>query len=96
MLDLTYSYTNSESTTNYSLVLATNVSLSGATDVTAAWKIPTPFYFKAATDAFRGMFVYRDDADLESKVSEHRTNKTGLLQHDLKTYTFNPRQEAVR
>jgi type II secretory pathway pseudopilin PulG len=96
MLDLTYAYTNSESTTNYSLVLATNVSLSGTTDVTAAWKIPPPFYYKAAADAFRGIFVYRDDADLESKVSEHRTNKTGLLQHDLKTYTFNPRQEAVR
>ena len=96
MLDLTYAYTNSEFTTNYSLVLTTNVSLSGTTDVTATWKIPPPFYYKAATDAFRGMFVYRDDGDLESKVSEHRTNKTGLLQHDLKSYTFNPRQEAVR
>jgi type II secretory pathway pseudopilin PulG len=96
MLDLTYAFTNTESTTDYSLVLTTNGSLAGTANVTASWKIPPPFYYRASTDAFRGLFVCRDDAELESKVSEHRTNKTGLLQHDLKTYTFNPRQEAVR
>jgi len=26
----------------------------------------------------------------------HRTNKTGLLQHDLREYNFNPRHEAFR
>jgi prepilin-type N-terminal cleavage/methylation domain-containing protein len=96
MLDLTYAFTNRESTIDYNLVLTTNAALPGTANVTAVWKIPPPFYYTAATEAFRSLFVYRDDPDLESKVSQHRTNKTGLLQHDLRTYTFNPRHEAVR
>jgi len=94
-LDFAYAFTNQDSTWDYSLVLATNATIPNP-DVTATWKVPPPFYYRAATAAFRGLFISADDADLEQQVSVHRTNKTGLLQHDLREYNFNPRHEAFR
>lgn len=94
-LDFTYAFTNQDSTWDYSLVLTTNATVPNP-DVTATWKIPPPLYYHAATAAFRGLFISADDADLEQQVSLHRTNNTGLLQHDLREYNFNPRHGAFR
>jgi len=94
-LDFKYAFTNQDSTWDYSLQLTTNATLPSL-DVTASWKVPPPLYYRAATAAFRGLFISADDADLERQVSLHRTNKTGLLQHDLREYNFNPRHEAFR
>jgi len=94
-LDFTYAFTNQDSTWDYSLQLTTNATLPKL-DVTASWKVPPPLYYRAATAAFRGLFISTDDADLERQVSLHRTNKTGLLQHDLREYNFNPRHDAFR
>ena len=94
-LDFKYAFTNQDSTWDYSLQLTTNATAPNV-DVTASWKVPPPLYYRAATAAFRGMFISADDADLERQVSMHRTNKTGLLQHDFREYNFNPRHEAFR
>ena len=94
-LDFKYAFTNQDSTWDYSLQLTTNATLPSL-DVTASWKVPPPLYYRAATAAFRGLFISADDADLERQVSLHRTNKTGLLQHDLREYNFNPRHDAFR
>ena len=93
-LSLAYVFTNQNPTLDYALTLATNSATDS--DVTASWKIPPPLYYRASTAAFRGLFISADDSDLEQQVSEHRTNKTGLLQHDLREYTFNPRHDAFR
>jgi len=94
-LDFTYAFTNQDSTWDYSLQLTTNATVPSL-DVTASWKVPPPLYYRAATAAFRGLFISADDADLERQVSVHRTNKTGLLQHDLREFNFNPRRDAFR
>lgn len=94
-LDFTYAFTNQDSTWDYALVLTTNATIP-TLDVTATWKVPPPLYYRAATAAFRGLFISANDADLEQQVSLHRTNKTGLLQHDLREYNFNPRHDAFR
>ena len=94
-LDFKYAFTNQDSTWDYSLQLTTNATVPSL-DVTASWKVPPPLYYRAATAAFRGLFISADDADLERQVSLHRTNKTGLLQHDLREYNFNPRHDAFR
>jgi hypothetical protein len=94
-LDFKYAFTNQDSTWDYSLQLTTNATVPSL-DVTASWKVPPPLYYRAATAAFRGLFISADDADLERQVSLHRTNKTGLLQHDFREYNFNPRHEAFR
>ncbi len=93
-LNLTYAFTNQNQTPNYALTLTTNTAPDF--DVTASWRIPPPLYYRAATTAFRGLFISADDGELEQQVSEHRTNKTGLLQHDLREYNFNPRHDAFR
>lgn len=93
-LNLEYAFTNQNQTLDYALTFTTNSAPD--LDVTASWKIPPPFYYRAATDAFHALFISADDSDLEQQVSEHRTNKTGLLQHDLREYNFNPRHEAFR
>lgn len=93
-LNLEYAFTNQNQTLDYGLTFTTNAA--SDLDVTASWKIPPPLYYRAATDAFRALFISADDSDLEQQISEHRTNKTGLLQHDLREYTFNPRHEAFR
>ena len=93
-LRLEYAFTNQNQTLDYALTFTTNAEPDA--DVTASWKVPPPLYFRATTDAFRALFISADDSDLEQQVSEHRTNKTGLLQHDLREYTFNPRHEAFR
>ncbi len=93
-LNLEYAFTNQNQTLDYALTFATNSAQ--ALDVTVSWKIPPPLYYRAATDAFRALFISAGDSDLEQQVAEHRTNKTGLLQHDLREYTFNPRHEAFR
>ncbi len=93
-LSLAYAFTNQNQTLDYALTLATNATPD--LDVTASWKIPPPLYYRAATIAFRGLFISADEGDLEQQVSEHRTNKTGLLQHDLREYNFNPRHDAFR
>jgi len=93
--DFKYAFTNQDSTWDYSLQLTTNATVPSL-DVTASWKVPPPLYYRAATAAFRGLFISADDADLERQVSLHRTNKTGLLQHDLREYNFNPRHDAFR
>lgn len=93
-LNLEYAFTNQNQTLDYGLTFTTNSAPD--LDVTASWKIPPPLYYRAATDAFRALFISADDGELEQQVSEHRTNKTGLLQHDLREYTFNPRHEAFR
>lgn len=93
-LNLVYAFTNQNQTLDYALTLATNATPD--LDVTASWKIPPPLYYRAATTAFRGLFISADDGDLEQQVSEHRTNKTGLLQHDLREYNFNPRHDGFR
>lgn len=92
--NLEYAFTNQSQTLDYALTFTTNSAPD--LDVTVSWKIPPPFYYRAATDAFRALFISADDSDLEQQVAEHRTNKTGLLQHDLREYTFNPRHEAFR
>ena len=94
-LDFKYAFTNQDSTWDYSLQLTTNATVPSL-DVTASWKVPPPLYYRAATAAFRGLFISAADADLERQVSVHRTNKTGLFQHDLREYNFNPRHEAFR
>lgn len=93
-LNLDYAFTNQNQTLDYTLTFTTNAAPDF--DVTASWKVPPPLYYRAATTAFRGLFISADDSDLEQQVSEHRTNKTGLLQHDLREYTFNPRHDAFR
>lgn len=93
-LSFEYWFTNQNSGADYDLTLVTNVaSLAG---VTATWKIPPPFHSRAATAAFRPMFLSADDGQLEQMVAEHLTNHTGLLQHDLREYHFNPRNHAFR
>lgn len=94
-LDFKYAFTNQDSTWDYSLQLTTNATVPSL-DVTASWKVPPLLYYRAATAAFRGLFISAADADLERQVSLHRTNKTGLLQHDLREYNFNPRHDAFR
>ena len=94
-LDFKYAFTNQDSTLDYSLQLTTNATAPNL-DVTASWKVPPPLYYRAATAAFRGLFISADDVDLERQVAEHRTNKTGLLQHDFREYNFNPRHDAFR
>lgn len=94
-LDLRYAFTNRDATLDYALRFTTN-SAAPDLDVTASWKVAPPLYYRAATGAFRGLFISADDSDLEQQVSEHRTNKTGLLQHDLREYNFNPRCGAFR
>jgi len=94
-LDLQYAFTNQNHTLDYALGFTTNA-VAPDFDVTASWKVPPPLYYRAATAAFRGLFISADDSDLEQQVSEHRTNKTGLLQHDLREYNFNPRHDAFR
>lgn len=93
-LNLEYAFTNQNQTLDYALTFTTNASPDF--DVTVSWKIPPPLYYRATTEAFRGLFISADDSDLEQQVSEHRTNKTGLLQHDLREFNFNPRHEAFR
>ena len=93
-LNLEYMFTNQNPTLDYALAFTTNAAPDF--DVTASWKVPPPLYYRASTIAFRGLFISADDSDLEQQVSEHRTNKTGLLQHDLREYTFNPRHDAFR
>jgi len=93
-LNLEYRFTNQNQTLDYALTFTTNAAPDF--DVTASWKVPPPLYYRAATTAFRGLFISADDSDLEQQVSEHRTNKTGLLQHDLRQYSFNPRHDAFR
>jgi prepilin-type N-terminal cleavage/methylation domain-containing protein len=92
-LNLKYAFTNQNQTLDYALTFTTNAPDS---DVTASWKVPPPFYYRATTGAFRALFISADDNDLEQQVSVHRTNKTGLLQHDLREYNFNPRHDAFR
>jgi hypothetical protein len=94
--DLTYAFTNRTITTDYGLVLTTNVSDAGTTSVTASWKVPPPFYYQASDEAFRSLFTYSDDTDLQRQLEQHRTNNSGLLQHDLRKYSFNPREGAFR
>lgn len=94
-LNLEYMFTNQNQTMDYALRFTTN-SVVLDLDVTVSWKVAPPLYYRAATSAFRGLFISADDSDLEQQVSEHRTNKTGLLQHDLREYNFNPRHEAFR
>lgn len=94
-LNLQYAFTNRDATLDYALRFTTN-SVAPDLDVTASWKVAPPLYYRAATSAFRGLFISADDSDLEQQVSEHRTNKTGLLQHDLREYNFNPRHDAFR
>jgi len=93
-MNLEYAFTNQNPTVDYALTLTTNSA--SDSDVTASWKIPPPLYYRAATEAFRALFISADDSDLEQQISEHRTNKTGLLQHDLREFTFNPRHGAFR
>lgn len=93
-LNLEYAFTNQNQTLDYALTSTTNAA--PEFDVTVSWKIPPPLYYRARTDAFRALFISADDADLERQVSEHRTNRSGLLQHDLREYTFNPRRDAFR
>lgn len=93
-LNLEYAFTNQNQTLDYALTFTTNSA--PEFDITASWKIPPPFYYRAAMVAFRALFISADNSDLEQQVSVHRTNKTGLLQHDLREYTFNPRHDAFR
>lgn len=94
-LAMQYAFTNQSPTLDYNLRLQTN--FTGATpDITASWQVPPPLYYRAATDAFRGLFISTDESDLERQVTEHRLNQTGLLQHDLCDYHFHPRHGAFR
>ncbi len=94
-LTLTYVYTNQE-TTNFLMRLVTSVPALNFTNVTVSWQIPPPLFFDADLSAFQGLFLADSQADLQSQVAQHRTNHTGLLQHDLRNYNWNPRQQALR
>lgn len=94
-LNMEYAFTNRDATLDYALRFTTN-SVAPDLDVTASWKVVPPLYYRAATGAFQGLFISADESELEQQVSEHRTNKTGLLQHDLREYNFNPRHDAFR
>jgi prepilin-type N-terminal cleavage/methylation domain-containing protein len=93
-LSFEYAFTNQNSEADYTLTLVTNIA--PIFDVTANWQIPPPFYYRATTAAFGAIFPSVDQNQLELLVSEHRTNHTGLLQHDLREYHFTPRNHAFR
>jgi hypothetical protein len=64
--------------------------------VSVNWQIPPPLYYDADIGAFNGIFLSDNNADFLNQVAEQRTNHTGLLQHDLKSYSWNPGKQAFR
>lgn len=92
--NLLYAFTNRSATSEYALHLHTNVADHGS--VTASWKVPPPFYPEADNEAFKSLFLHKDAADLAFQVEEHRAKSSGLFQHDLRSYSFNPKQQAFR
>jgi prepilin-type N-terminal cleavage/methylation domain-containing protein len=96
LLDVTYGFTNEDTSGNFGFYTTTNHSDAITANVMANWQIPPPFYYTATLDALRPIFVYTSDADLTEQVALQRTNNTGLLEHDLRNYNWSPKQSAFR
>ena len=94
-LALTYSYTNQESANFLMHLVVNNVTLN-FTNFVVSWQIPPPLYFDADSSAFIGVISPENPNNFASELAMHRTNHTGLLQHDLRTYNWNPRVQAIR
>lgn len=94
-LALTYSYTNQESANFLMHLVVNNVTLN-FTNIVVSWQIPPPLYFDADSSAFIGVISPENPNNFASELAMHRTNHTGLLQHDLRTYNWNPRVQAIR
>jgi competence protein ComGC len=102
-LSLAYNYTNQEPLTNVLMQQATSPPVAAFTAAAAVnpgvsvnWQIPPPLYYDADIGAFTGLFLADNSAEFVNQVTEQRTNHTGLLQHDLKSYTWNPGKQAFR
>ncbi len=94
-LALTYSYTNQESANFLMHLVVNNVTLN-FTNIVVSWQIPPPLYFDADSSAFIGVISPENPNNFASELAMHRTNHSGLLQHDLRTYNWNPRAQAIR
>src|SRR5665213_1506672 len=102
-LSITYNYTNQEALTNVLMQQVSAPPVAGFTTAAAVnpgvsvnWQIPPPLYYDADIGAFNGIFLSDNTADFSNQVAEQRTNHTGLLQHDLKSYSWNPGKQAFR
>ena len=95
-LTFTYAFTNSTAASDYQMQEVTSTPAPGLTVTTVNWKIPPPFYYTADYTAFRGLFLANDDTDLRNQVADASANNTGLLQHDLQTFTWNPKKQLFR
>jgi prepilin-type N-terminal cleavage/methylation domain-containing protein len=102
-LSITYNYTNQEALTNVLMQQVSAPPVAGFTTAAAVnpgvsvnWQIPPPLYYDADIGAFSGIFLSDNTADFSNQVAEQRTNHTGLLQHDLKSYNWNPGKQAFR
>lgn len=76
-------------------LVVNNVTLN-FTNIVVDWQIPPPLYFDADSSAFIGVISPENPNNFASELAMHRTNHTGLLQHDLRTYNWNPRVQAIR
>jgi prepilin-type N-terminal cleavage/methylation domain-containing protein len=94
-LALTYVYTNQEPANFLMHLVVNNVTLN-FTNTVVSWQIPPPLYFDAVSNAFIGVISPEDPNNFASELAMHQTNHTGLLQHDLRTYNWNPRAQAIR
>lgn len=102
-LSISYNYTNQEALTNVLMQQVSAPPVAGFTTAAAVnpgvsvnWQIPPPLYYDADIGAFSGIFLSDNTADFSNQVAEQRTNHTGLLQHDLKSYSWNPGKQAFR
>ena len=103
LADVGTNYTNQEALTNVLMQQVTSPPVAGFTTAAAVnpgvsvnWQIPPPLYYDADIGAFNGIFLSDNNADFLNQVAEQRTNHTGLLQHDLKSYSWNPGKQAFR
>lgn len=96
MQDLTYSFVNNGNTTLFRLELQSKTDDMGNTYYVANWKIPPPFYPTASANSLRPLFVFKSEQDLDAQIADYRAKSSTMMQHDLKSYTFNPRAGALR
>jgi prepilin-type N-terminal cleavage/methylation domain-containing protein len=102
-LSILYNYTNQEPSTNVLMqqviappIVGFTTAVAVNSGVSVNWQIPPPLYYDADIGAFTGLFLADNNTDFTNQVEEQRTNHTGLLQHDLKSYNWNPGKQAFR
>ncbi len=84
-LSLTYNFTNATPTTTYQMWADTNT--------TVHWKMPPPMYINADASAFVWLL---GTSELATQLAELKNNNSPALQHQIKTFHFNPEWYGYR